>query len=188
MIQDLFPTNDHDPGGKVRHKMPSGMRGDAHFAGLNGERRPRLRRWIGGDDFPDHDFALWIGMNPSTADAMMNDPTIGREWSFTAAWGYSGYWKVNVSDYRATNPKELLGAGLRLESDGNRAGILYAAAKAQVVICCWGAVNRALEPMASSVLVDLRAAGVPLHCLGLTSAGHPRHPLYVAGNTPLQPF
>lgn len=183
---DLFPAGGHDPGGKVRHRLPPGMRGDAILAGANDEYRPQLRRWV-GEAFPVT-YILWIGMNPSTADAAYNDPTISREWSFTQRIAGAGYWKCNVSDYRATNPKALLAPGLVLQSEGNRDLILRAARDAKMVVCAWGAVNRALEPLASALLADLRRQGVETWCLGRTAAGHPRHPLYVAGRTEFTPF
>lgn len=174
----------HDPGGKVSTALPANINGDAVFH--TDRYRPSLRRWV-GSTFPDR-YVLWIGMNPSTASARINDPTVTREWGFTTRLGYSGYWKCNLSDYRATSPKKLLEDGLELESPINRKTILDAAAGAEVVICCWGAVNRALKPIAASLLADLAAAKVQLYCLGKTQAGHPKHPLYLAANTSLEMF
>ena len=103
MQDTLFPDERHDAGGKVKTKLPAGMYGDALFCGDREEFRPFLRRWVGQEQFPDR-WVCFIGMNPSTASADFNDPTITREWGFTVREGFSAYVKHNVSDYRATHP------------------------------------------------------------------------------------
>jgi hypothetical protein len=52
-------------------------------------------------------FVLFVGLNPSTADAMQDDPTIRREVDFARRWGYDWYLKGNVYAYRSTDPKRL---------------------------------------------------------------------------------
>lgn len=183
----LFPDDRHDAGGKVSTRLPSDIRGDAMFTGDRDRYRPILRRWSGSIAFPDR-FVLFIGMNPSTASDTHNDPTITREWGFTIREGFSAFAKCNVSDYRATKPAELLESGLELQSADNRATIIEQAKLAALVIVCWGAVNRALEPLAASLTGDLRSAGIDPRCFGTTKAGHPRHPLYLASGVPLVSF
>lgn len=177
----------HDAGGKVKTRLPGNLRGDAVFAGDRGQFRPILRRWLGPGEFSGP-YALFIGMNPSTASAEHNDPTITREWGFCEREGFSAYVKCNVSDYRATNPKDLLRPGLDLSSPGNRQTILEQAKGADLVIACWGRVNRALAPLALAVEADLEREGITVRCFGRTQAGHPRHPLFLAKSTPLQTF
>jgi hypothetical protein len=185
MIQSmLFPDDRHDPGGKVRTRLPPGMFGDAAFRGDREQYRPVLRRWVGQEEFPDR-WVCFIGMNPSTASAEINDPTITREWGFTVREGYSAYVKHNVSDYRATDPKELLRPGLELESHINRHSTLASAAAAELCIVCWGSVNRALRPMVQSLLTDLREWEVDLWCFGKNADGSPKHPLYLPNNAKL---
>lgn len=183
---DLFRSETHDPGGRVRIALPAGIMGDATFSGERDEYRPTLRRWV-GSAFPAR-HALFIGMNPSTASADHNDPTITREWGFTVREGLVGYVKCNIADYRATEPRKLLAPGLRLRSGQNRQTVLDCAKTAALVICCWGAVNRALAPIAEETLFDLHAAGIDCFCFGLTASGMPKHPLYLAKDTPLVPF
>lgn len=175
----------HDPGGKVKTALPAGLRGDADFSPC-GRYRRRLRRWV-GDTFPDSHM-LFIGMNPSTADAGANDPTITREWGFTTREGFDGFVKVNVGDYRATYPSDLLKPGVIACSDENLAVIVSEAQRAARVVACWGKVNRALAAAAGQTVAALRAAGVDLWCFGLNADGSPRHPLFLGRATPLVPF
>ena len=99
----------HDPGGKVRLPLMAGVSGDATFS-ADGKYRQLMRRWT-GPAFGDR-YILFIGMNPSTADATVNDPTCAREWTFAQREGYSAMAKANVGDYRATDPKMLLVPGV----------------------------------------------------------------------------
>lgn len=185
-MRDLFEQDRHDAGGSVRSALPPGLRGDATFYGAMAEYRPRLRRWI-GDAFPSR-YALFIGMNPSTAEAHVNDPTIVREWGFASRWGYSGYVKCNVADYRATFPRDLLAPGLVPASPANLATILREAHAADLVVLCHGKLNRVLEPIGREVVTALRCAGIPLHCFGKNADDSPKHPLYLRSDTPLVPF
>ncbi|WP_445681889.1 DUF1643 domain-containing protein [Radicibacter daui] len=172
----------HKVGGKVKTALPAGLRGDAVFSEC-GRYRPLLRRWV-GDAFPER-YAMWIGMNASTATAEANDPTITREWGFTTREGYSGYLKCNIGDYRATDPKALLQPGIEARSSANLPAILTAARKACIVIVCHGKLNQALKPHGDETVAALRAEGIELWCLGVNGDGSPKHPLYLRADAPL---
>ena len=175
----------HDPGGKVRLALMEGVRGDAEFS-EDGRYRPLMRRWL-GDVFPDR-YLLFIGMNPSTADATVNDPTCGREWTFTRREGFEAMVKANVGDYRATDPKMLLAPGVEATSPDNLPIIRKAAAGADRVVLCHGKLNRALAPAGRTLIAALTEDGVPLWCFGTNADGSPKHPLYLRGDTALRPF
>ena len=89
MTTDLFGHSPgHDPGGKVRYALPAGLSGDAELSAC-GVYRPVLRRWT-GPIFPLDDYALWIGMTPSTAaaaDSSSVAPSTDRYCSGTGAPG-----------------------------------------------------------------------------------------------------
>lgn len=187
MQADLFAIDRHDAGGKVKTRLPAGMYGDAVFSGERDQYRPLLRRWVASTDFPAR-YVCFIGMNPSTAEADFNDPTITREWGFAKREGFSAYAKCNVSDFRATDPKDLLAPGLQLQSPANGPIIAAVAADAAMTIVCWGSVNRALAPHAKRLLANVRQMGVKLWCFGTNADGSPKHPLYLATHTPLVPF
>ena len=175
----------HDPGGKVRLALMQGVRGDAVFS-EDGRYRPLMRRWL-GDAFPDR-YLLFIGMNPSTADAAVNDPTCAREWTFTQREGFDAMVKANVGDYRATDPKMLLQPGVEASSPANLPAIRQAAAGAARVILCHGKLNKALAPAGRALVEALTQDGVPLWCFGTNGDGSPKHPLYLRGDTAIVPW
>jgi hypothetical protein len=115
------------------------------------------------------DRACFVMLNPSTADADTDDPTIRRCIRFAEAWGFGSLTVVNVFAYRATHPRELLKAS---DPCGATAGM------AAQTIVAWGAHARSAPHLAEV----LRAIPSP-KCLGLTQCGSPRHPLYVRGDT-----
>lgn len=175
----------HDPGGRVRLALMPGVKGDATFS-PDGKYRQLMRRWS-GEAFPDR-YVLFIGMNPSTADATVNDPTCAREWTFANREGYTAMVKANVGDYRATDPKMLLLPGVIAVSPDNLPTIRAAASKAARVILCHGKLNKALAPAGRALVEALRADGVDLWCFGTNADGSPKHPLYLRADTPLVPF
>ena len=175
----------HDPGGKVRLALMPGVRGDARFS-ADGRYRQLMRRWT-GDAFPDR-YVLFIGMNPSTADAEVNDPTCAREWSFTQREGYDAMVKANVGDYRATDPKMLLAPGVEAVSPDNLPTIRQVAADAALVVLCHGKLNKALAPAGRALVAALQADGTDLWCFGTNADGSPKHPLYLRADTPLRRF
>ena len=172
----------HDPGGKVRLALMPGVNGDARFS-PDGRHRPIMRRWL-GDSFPAR-YLLFIGMNPSTADASVNDPTCAREWGFTRREGFTAMVKANVGDYRATHPRMLLEPGVVVSSPENLPTIRQAAASAQKVILCHGKLNKALIPAATELVKALSDDGIALWCFGTNADGSPKHPLYLKADTPL---
>lgn len=129
---------------------------------------------------------LFIGLNPSTADASQDDPTIRRCVRFAADWGYGTLHMGNLFAFRATDPKELQKAdepigvhnNMWLDTLANQAGIIIAA---------WGN-NGAMNGRAWDVRECLQNKGHRLHHLGLTSYSQPKHPLYLKATTQPQPW
>lgn len=184
---DLIPPDptqqhQHDPGGKVRMALMAGVRGDAEFS-KDGRHRTLMRRWL-GDAFPDR-YVLFIGMNPSTADAEVNDPTCAREWTFTQREGFAAMVKANVGDYRATHPKMLLEDGVIVSSPANLPAIREQAKGAARVILCHGKLNKALVPAGKALVEALTEDGIDIWCFGTNGDGSPKHPLYLRADTPL---
>jgi hypothetical protein len=175
----------HDPGGKVRLALMPGVQGDATFS-PDGKYRQLMRRWL-GQTFPGR-YMLFIGMNPSTADALVNDPTCAREWSFAQREGFDAMVKANVGDYRATDPRMLLAPGVVASSVDNLPAIRAAAARADKVVLCHGKLNKALAPAGRALVEAMKSDGVTLWSFGQNADGSPKHPLYLRGDTPLRPF
>lgn len=175
----------HDPGGKVRLRLGEGVRGDAVMS-EDGRYRQLMRRWL-GDTFPDR-YILFIGMNPSTADATVDDPTCAREWTFARREGFSAMVKCNVGDYRATDPKMLVQPGIVAVSPANIPAIRQAANAAGRIVLCHGKLNKALAPAGRELVQALRTDGLNLWCFGTNADGSPKHPLYLRADTQLVPF
>lgn len=141
-------------------------------AWIDGRYRYLLwRRWAEADSL------LFIMLNPSTADAERDDPTIRRCIGFARSWGFGGVEVVNLFAWRATLPRALARARDPVGPHNDRA-ISQAVARSRAVIAAWG-VHGALGDRDEQVAQLL--AATRLRCLGLTRDGAPRHPLYVAG-------
>lgn len=125
----------------------------------------------------------YIGLNPSTADAMQDDPTIRRCINFARGFGFGGLCMLNLFAYRATDPSELLHAHdpVGPENDEYLVTIPKVAA---VSVVCWG-THGALMDRDLQVTENV---GADLMCFGTTKEGFPRHPLYLPKNTTLRPF
>ena len=126
-------------------------------------------------------YMLSIGMNPSTARADVDDPTIRRDIELAKREGFERLIKVNVMDLRATSPKRLL-----VEtpcSDQNRPTIRMLAREAGKIVVCTGRLHKKLRRYGDAVIGDLR--GHTLWCLGKNDDGSPKHPLYLRADTPL---
>lgn len=131
--------------------------------------------------------ATFIMLNPSTADATQDDPTIRRCMSFAEDWYCGQLAVVNLFAFRATKPNEMRRAADPVGLD-NDIYIARLARRATVLICAWGALgsfrNRDRDVMK---LLSLSPKIRPM-CFGTTIEGFPRHPLYVAGDTRLIPY
>ncbi len=143
--------------------------------------RYKLWRWWDTEGRP----VVFVGLNPSTADATTDDPTVRRCIGFARDWGYGGMILVNLYALRATDPRELWThpdpVGLQ-----NNAYLHGAVRLTDTVVAAWGSgIGR--RPRARRV-VQMLGQHVPWHCLGHTREGHPRHPLYLPKDTKLEAF
>ncbi len=121
-------------------------------------------------------YAMFVGLNPSTADATLDDPTVRRCIGFAKAWGYGALCMTNLFGWRSTDPRELRKAADPVGE--NDAWLRKCAAEAGIIVAAWG-LHGALKGRATEVIGMIR----PLQTLGLTKNGSPRHPLYVKGDT-----
>lgn len=148
----------------------------------NGHYRYVLnRRWDRGKPVMP-----WVCLNPSTADARIDDPSVRRMCGFAQREGCGGICLLNEYGLRSSSPKALRSHADPVGPDNDRwlAGLAQGGVEVPVVVA-WGA-----HPLAASraprVLELL--AGIPAVCLGVTRSGAPRHPLYVRADTPLIPY
>lgn len=122
---------------------------------------------------------VFIMLNPSTADADDDDPTIRKCMGFARHLGFGGIEIVNLFAYRATKPKELKAAGYLVGPENDRHILAVVEAHASLrdnVICAWGANARGLS-RPGAVMSMLSSQGVRPRALHFTDDGIPAHPL-----------
>ena len=143
------------------------------------------RRWD-----PAGPVCAWVMLNPSTADAHRDDPTIRRCVGLSRSWGDAAIIVVNLYALRATHPRNLSSHPDPVGED-NDTWITLAASAAHRVVCAWGGHELA-NHRASQVTEILVRTSIPtrhaLSCLGLTTRGAPRHPLFVPTASTPRPF
>jgi len=130
----------------------------------------------------------FIMLNPSTADALQDDPTIVRCTNFARDMGHDGIVVVNLYAYRATKPADLWLAenptGGVQNDQTLRKSLLKAAFHGSPVIAAWGANAK------SDRVAWLRAQphADRLQALHVTKAGAPGHPLYLPASRRPEPW
>lgn len=131
--------------------------------------------------------ALYIMLNPSTADAEVDDATIRSCFRLAKSWGYGSFEVVNLFAWRATNPAELEKAADPVGNPRNANIMQMALKRCDLTICAWGAHAMASErgPLAVSTIRGLKPMA---YCLGTTKSGAPKHPLYIKTGTMPQVF
>jgi hypothetical protein len=130
--------------------------------------------------------ALFIMLNPSTADAKVDDPTIRSCVRLARGLGYGSIEVVNIFGWRATDPAELPKQPDPIGPMNERI-VVAAIGRCDVVICAWGA--NAMAARKSNFICGLIRPYRPVpYCLGTTKSGSPRHPLYVKSGTALEMY
>lgn len=148
---------------------------DANISGCGRYRYWLTRTW-------DHALpkVTFIMLNPSTADASKDDPTIRRCIDFAKRWGAGGLCVVNLFAYRSPRPADLPKVADPV-GPGNDDVILNMS-RGRRVICAWGATGAKYGKHRIAHVLKL-LDGQAVECLKLTDDGHPWHPLYVPANT-----
>ena len=118
---------------------------------------------------------LFVGLNPSTADEMLDDPTIRRCVSFAREWGYARLHMANLFAFRATDPRDMKNASDPVGPENDK-HLLALANDSALTVAAWG-VHGTLGGRHNAV----RGMLPRLHYLRLTKDGHPGHPLYLPG-------
>jgi hypothetical protein len=129
---------------------------------------------------------LFCMLNPSTANAETNDPTVERCMQRAMSAGFGGMAVVNLFALRCTDPRALRGhpdpVGPR-----NDIAIRGAAELASLVVCGWGS-DRHVSARAPRALELIRAAGRVPHALRRNNDGQPSHPLYLPYSAKPEPI
>ncbi len=122
--------------------------------------------------------ALFVMLNPSTATEVQNDPTVERCERRARTLGFGAFQVTNIFAWRDTDPRKMRAAAEPV-GPANDSAILEGAAWADQVIAGWGTHGEHLG-RGAAVATLLRGTEKPLYHLGLSKAGHPKHPLYIA--------
>ena len=167
-------------------KIVEGWRGSAVLGGRDDCYRYRLERtW--SDRWPGTpkrhtDTCLFIMLNPSTATADVNDPSVRRCMGYARSWGASRLLIGNAYAFRATDPQELKTARkyalISVVGPQNDKYLGRMIEEADLVVCAWGT---SIEPERQTCIYDMIPT-VQRCYLQLTKGGVPRHPLYLPGD------
>jgi len=148
------------------------------------------RYWLSREWAPSQGRVLWILLNPSTADAERDDPTMRRCHRFSADWGYGAMIVLNLWAYRSPYPKRLVGVKDPVGPQ-NDYWFGWWAERMDLCLVGWGA---SFEPLARARwnkvlgILELHNQAVDPLCLGRTRSGAPQHPLFVNGRTRPAPW
>jgi len=137
-------------------------------------RKYRYALWRTWDD--SKPYAMFIGLNPSTADETEDDPTIRRCIGYSKSWGFGGLCMVNLFAFRATEPRDLMSSKEPVGCE-NDLWIKRLANDAGVIVAAWGNDGSFMgrSEMVTASLTDLK-------CLKMNKTGEPAHPLYQPGS------
>lgn len=138
-----------------------------------------VRRWGAGAAL------VFVMLNPSKADALLDDPTVRKVVGFAKANGYECVIVLNANAYRATDPKEMLAQSDPVGPD-NYMHMNAVFNRHRWVVVAWGANIQ--RDKADVVLEMLARRGITPLCLHITKDGHPGHPLMLSYSNPLKPF
>ena len=120
----------------------------------------------------------FVMLNPSTATEVQNDPTVERCERRARTLGFGSFTVTNIFAWRDTDPRNMKAAAEPI-GPANNETILEAGRIADQIIAAWG-THGAYLARGTEVETLLRNLGKPLYHLGLSKAGHPKHPLYIA--------
>lgn len=135
----------------------------------------------------NHPRVLYVMLNPSTADATLDDPTIRSCVRLAHAQGYGSLEVVNLFALRSTNPDQLNHQPDPIGNPMNTDVVCAALGRCDLAICAWGAHPKA-DDRASLMVSTIRYYKPAAYCFGKTKAGSPRHPLYIKTGTLLEVY
>jgi hypothetical protein len=140
-------------------------------------KKYRLQLWrIWDDHLPK---IMFIMLNPSSADAKRDDPTIRRCINFTKKWGYGGIYVGNLYPLISPKPKLLLRSSSVYHLD-NKSNLNEMAKKCTRIVCAWGnflVIKKLGFP--DDFFLELKDK---LYYISISKNKTPKHPLYLSGN------
>ncbi|MFK7856815.1 MAG: DUF1643 domain-containing protein [Granulosicoccus sp.] len=151
----------------------------ASFSRCKRYRYQLLRRWEGG-----HGRCVIVGLNPSTADAQVDDPTVRRCMGFAQDWGFNELLMVNLFAFRTPHPAHLKKCDSPI-GPGNRRALQRACESAKRIVVAWGTHGTYRNQAVKFASI---AREQPLYCFGLSKNHQPLHPLYQRRDTVLMQY
>lgn len=131
-------------------------------------------------------YIMCIGLNPSTANADEDDPTIRNLIELMKNNGYGGLRMTNLFALISPHPEDLRTSPDPLKE--NDAWLLVNSMMCSDICFCWGnfkqAIYRAKKLKDILYIHPLRQ----IKCFGKNSNGSPKHPLYLNRSTRLVNF
>lgn len=132
------------------------------------------------------DRLLFVGLNPSTANGIKDDPTIRRLVGLAKIWGFGGLFCGNLFSLVSANPDVLWLEPCTEQPNGPTDTAL----KQMKALCCkvmvgWGNEGRNAGKRPDEVIALL---GEPVYCIKTTAIGEPIHPLYMPKSSTLIPY
>ncbi len=118
----------------------------------------------------------FVGLNPSTADEEVDDPTIEKCIKYCKSWGYGGFYMVNLFALRSTDRSQIYNKKDPIGSQ-NDFHLKEVFSKVDKVICTWG--NDGVFKERNKEVLQLISNPF---CLQINVTGEPSHPLYLKGN------
>ncbi len=123
----------------------------------------------------------FVMLNPSTANATDNDPTVERCERRAVEWGYGGLIVTNLFAFRATDPRDMRAQADPVGTE-NDAAIIESACQSEIVVCAWGNHGSFTERSLQVKTFLRRRFPNKLHVLRISKTGEPAHPLYLPYN------
>lgn len=128
-------------------------------------------------------------LNPSTATAEDDDPTVHRCGERARCLGFGGFYVCNLFAFRSTDPAKLYEVDDPIGDENDR-WIQYYMTMCTKVVCGWGKDGTYMA-RDRAVLNLFNAEWLPpqfLNALKINNDGTPTHPLYLAYQTTLKPY
>lgn len=161
----------------IRHFTKGDAVSEAVYSDCEKYRYSLTRVWD-----PNGARALFVMLNPSTATEAQNDPTVERCERRARTLGFGSFRVTNIFAWRDTDPKKMRAAadpvGPLNDATIRESAVDWIRQDQDRIVCAWGAHGDHLD-RGQSVEALLRETGKPLFALGITQAGHPKHPLYI---------
>ena len=132
------------------------------------------------------DRLLFIGLNPSRAGELKDDPTIRRMINYAKLWGFGGLFVGNLFSIVSANPAVLfVEPPPELPGGPNDRAIKRMRELTSTVVVGWGRLGKYAGTRTAEVL---KLVGSPVYSLGKTKDGEPSHPLYLRSSLLMTPY